>query len=269
MLDRLERYLTVEELLDLPTVTRNLPPDAPWPVLHDAAEAEPAAVRLRSNWGLGLGPIPKLVDLLEERGIKVLSMPLSDIDGLTTVVRHRDRNIASVIVVDCRDWGERQRFTLAQELGHMVLEVSPNVDNEKAARRFAGAFLVPAEALRAEIGKHRHRIGWSELFELKRVFGVSVQSLTNRCKDLGIIGNPLYRHLSREFTRRGWRSPPYKEPNTMDGEVPRRFERLCFRALAEGAVFESRAAELLGSSVHELGRLMDEPPGMEAGPSNA
>ncbi len=50
----------------------------------------------------------------------------------------------------------------------------------------------------------------------------------------------------------------------MDGEEPRRFERLCFRALAEGVISESRAAELLGHSVHELIRLMDEPPGVEA-----
>lgn len=43
-----------------------------------------------------------------------------------------------------------------------------------------------------------------------------------------------------------------------------RFERLCLRALAEGAISEAKAAELLGHSVHEFNRLMDEPPGVEA-----
>ena len=113
---------------------------------------------------------------------------------------------------------------------------------------------MPAETLRVEIGKRRKSMGWSELFDLKRLFGVSVQALAYRCKDLGIFGNPLFRQLFNEFTRRGWRNPPYKEPWAMPGEQPMRFERLCFRALAEGAISDAKAAELLGHSVHELNR---------------
>jgi hypothetical protein len=36
-------------------------------------------------------------------------------------------------------------------------------------------------------------------------------------------------------------------------------ERLCFRALAEGVISESKTAELLGISVRELTRRMDKP----------
>ena len=264
VLHLLERYLTVEEILGLPTVAWDMPREAPWPVLRDPAEAEHAARGLRAYWGLGLDPIPNLVDLLEERGIKVLSMSLTNIDGLTARVRREDRSIASVVVVNRDDWGERQRFTLAHEVGHMAIETAPKIDDEKAAHRFAGAFLMPAETLRAEIGKRRKSMGWGELFDLKRIFGVSVQALTYRCKDLGIFGAPLVRRLFDEFTRRGWRSPPYREPGAMPGERPMRFERLCFRALAEGAISEAKAAELLGHSVRELNRRMDEPPGVEA-----
>ena len=60
VLQLLERYLTVEEILGLPTVVRDMPRDAPWPVLHDLAEAEQAAICLRSHWGLGFDPIPNL-----------------------------------------------------------------------------------------------------------------------------------------------------------------------------------------------------------------
>ena len=263
VLHLLERYLAVEEILGLPTVACDMPREAPWPVLRDPAEAEQAALGMRTHWGLGLDPIPNLVDLLEERGIKVLSMELPNIGGLTARVRRENKSVASVVVVNRGDWGERQRFTLAHELGHMVLDPVAKVDEEKAAHRFAGAFLMPAETLRAEIGKHRTSIGWGELFELKRIFGVSVQALTNRCKDLGIFSAPLVRHMFNEFTRRGWRSPPYKEPWAIPGERPLRFERLCFRALSEGAMSEVKAAELLGHSVHELNRRMDEPPSVE------
>ena len=259
----LERYLAVENVLGLPTVAWDMPREAPWPVLRDPAEAEQAALGIRVHWDLGLDPIPNLVDLLEERGIKVLSMGLSNIDGLTARVRRENGNSVSVVVVNRDDWGERQRFTLAHELGHMTLDPASKVDAEKVAHRFAGAFLMPAETLWAEIGKRRKSIGWGELFELKRIFGVSVQDLTYRCRDLGIFGVPLVRRLFNEFGRRGWRNPPHKEPWAMTGEKPLRFERLCLRALSEGAISDAKAAELLGHSAIELNRRMDEPPGLE------
>ncbi len=267
VLRMLESYLTVEETLGLRSGAWDKPREASWPVVRDLSEVEQAALGLRIHWGLGLDPIPNLMELLEERGIKVLTMNLADIDGLTARVRRENRDPVSVIVLNRGDWGERQRFTVAHEIGHMVLDVSPEVNEEKAAHRFAGAFLMPAEMVRAEIGRHRNSIGWGELFELKRVFGVSVQALTYRCKDLGIFGNTLFRSLFDEFSRHGWRSPPYEEPYAMKPQTPRRFERLCYRALVEGAISDGQAAELLGISVQELNRRVEEPPDVEPVPA--
>ena len=263
VLQLLERYLTVEELLGLPSVAWDKPREAPWPVLQDPGEAEHAARGLRGHWGLGLDPIPNLVELLEERGIKVVAMRLANIGGLTARVRRGNGNVASVIVVNGGDWGERQRFTIAHELGHLVLDVVAKVNEEKAAHRFAGAFLMPAETLRAEIGKHRRSMGWSELFDLKRIFGVSVQALTYRCKELGIFSASLFRQLFDEFSEQGWRKPPYREPYDIPAEKPRRFQRLCFRAVAEGAISDVTAADLLGSSVRDFERRMRKPPSLD------
>ena len=259
----LERYLMVEELLHLRSVEWHSPREAPYPVMRDVFEADRAARSLRDHWGLGHDPIPNLVELLEEQGIKILAVDLTNIDGLTARVRRTQKSDVPVIVVNRKEWGERQRFTLAHELGHLVMDVSAKLDEEKAAHRFAGAFLMPAGALWAKIGKHRTSIGWDELFELKQIFGASVQAVTYRCKDLGIFNVSLFRRLFDEFTRRGWRTPPYKEPYAKEGEKPKRFERLTFRALAEGAISEPKAAELLGVSVRELNRRMEEPPDSE------
>ena len=49
----------------------------------------------------------------------------------------------------------------------------------------------------------------------------------------------------------------------MEGEQPMRFERLTFRAVAERAISEPKAAELLGMPVHELNQRMEEPPTLE------
>lgn len=256
----LERYLMVEELLHLPSVKWNKPREAPYPVVHDISEADRAARSLRVYWGLGSDPVPNFVELLEAQGIKVLAVDLTNIDGLTANVRRTGKDDVPVIVVNRAEWGERQRFTLAHELGHMVMDVAAKLDEEKAAHRFAGAFLMPADALWAEIGKHRKAIGWGELFELKKLFGASVQAITYRCKDLGIFSQTTFQRLFNEFERLGWRRPPYKEPYAKEGEKPKRFERLTFRALAEGAISEAKAAELLGISVQVLEQRMEEPP---------
>ena len=260
VLHLLERYLLVEELLGLHSVEWRRPPEAPYPVVRDIFEADRAARSVRDHWSLGNDPIPNLIELLEEQGIKVLAVDCAKIDGLTARVRRTGKGMVPVIVVNRHDWRERQYFTLAHELGHLIIEVASGLDEEKAAHHFAGAFLMPANALWAKIGKRRTSIGWSELFELKQLFGTSVQAVTYRCKDLGIFSETLFRRLFNDFNRFGWRRPPYEEPYAIKGEEPKRFERLTFRALAEGAVSEAKAAELLGVSVRELNWRMEEPP---------
>jgi Zn-dependent peptidase ImmA (M78 family) len=257
----LERYLAVEEALGLASIVWDRPREAPYPV-RAVADAENAARSLRTHWGLGTDAIPSMVELLEERGIKVLSVELDDIDGLTAKVRRRTGEPVPVIVVKKSAWAERKRFTLAHELGHMVMD-APAAIAEKAAHRFAGAFLMPAEALWGEIGKRRTSISLGELLHLKQLLGASFQSIAYRCRDLEIIGDSTFRALFKVFAQRGWRSPPYQEPGAIDPikEEPRRLERLCFRALAEGVIGEARAAELIGVSPRDLSRLMDEPNG--------
>jgi Zn-dependent peptidase ImmA (M78 family) len=256
----LERYLAVEDALGLASVKWDCPVEAPYPVA-EVAGAENAARALRTHWGIGIEPILNLAELLEERGIKILPVDLSDIDGLTAKVRRKNSDPIPVIVIKSGAWAERKRFTLAHELGHMVMEVRPDVNAEKAVDRFAGAFLMPAEALWREIGKRRTTISLGEFLRLKELFGTSIQAITYRCRDLGIINDALYRRLFQTFHERGWRRPPFEEPGALDPsqEQPHRMERLCFRALAEGVLSESRVAEILGVSVHELIRRMDQP----------
>lgn len=258
-LQLLERYLAVEDLLGLKSVEWEQPRSAPYP-LHDVRDAEDAARSVREEWGLGHDPVPKLAELLEERGIKVLSINLDDIDGLAARVMRKERDAARVIVVRRNIWAERKRFTLAHELGHMVMTPTAGVDEERAAHRFAGAFLMPADVVRAEIGAQRSAISIGELVAIKERFGVSVQAIAYRCLDLGIIEKKVFSSLFKEFTKRGWRKEPFAEPACISPEYeePKRFERLCYRALAEGVIGESRAAEMLGITLQTLDQRLAE-----------
>ena len=255
VLHRLERYLTIEEVLDLQSVHWEQPRWAPYPVFNGLHEADRAASNLRNDWGLGLNPIPDMAELMEDRGIKIFCCSLSDgIDGMTADVRREGHSDAHVIVIDEDVSRDRQRFTIAHEIGHIVLDVSPGMGREMAVHRFAGAFLMPEEALWASIGKHRSNIDWRELLGLKLAFGMSIQAITHRCRALGIISQALLTRLVDTFAEVGWRGPPYREPLDMVGNRLGRFERLCFRALAEGAISESKAAELLEVPVGDLDR---------------
>src|SRR5260221_4665526 len=74
----LERYLTIEDVLGLARVVWDRPREAPYPI-NEVADAENAARALRTHSSLGINPILNLSELLEEHGIKILSVELSDI----------------------------------------------------------------------------------------------------------------------------------------------------------------------------------------------
>ncbi|RME45290.1 MAG: ImmA/IrrE family metallo-endopeptidase [Caldilineae bacterium] len=236
----LERYLDVESLFGEPL--RFALPAAFNPHITSLEEVEKAALSLRRAWHLGQGPVESLVEVLEERGIRVGQVEgHNDFDTLTLWANDH----TPVIVVKRGIPGDRQRFNLAHELGHLVLEPTSDVNAEKAANRFAGAFLVPAPAARRELGSHRQTLHIFELHLLKHKYGLSMQAWIYRAKDLGILSETAAGRLFQQFRRQGWHR---QEPgDAIPPEEPERMKRLVLRALAEDLISESRAAELLGT----------------------
>lgn len=255
---QLMRYLRVEELVGTSIKDWDKPRQFPFPI-RSIIEAEWAAHRVRDDWNLGNDPIPHLSDFLEERGFKVILVDMPEsIAGVTCFVENNLGPKLPVIVTSHRITGERQRFTIAHELGHLLLDiVNPAINIEKACDKFAGAFLMPERVLWETLGKVRKNISIGELLVLKRFLGVSIQALTYRAKDLGIINEYTYRSLYSEFSKRHWLKPPYAEPSPVQTEIPHRFRRLCFRALSEEIIDESFASELLDIPITELRKALE------------
>ena len=148
---------------------------------------------------------------------------------------------------------ERQRFTIAHELGHRVLDIPSTISEEKACQRFAGAFLAPGNELFREVGRRRINFGFGELIEIKQMFGISAAALVMRMRDLGIITEATLRGVFRGIGG-SWRT---EEPRPLKRqELPTRFRRLCLRALAENEISVSKAAELLRLRVGEIEGIM-------------
>jgi Zn-dependent peptidase ImmA (M78 family)/transcriptional regulator with XRE-family HTH domain len=262
ILSEVERYIEIERIVHLDGGEPALPNKR---VVRSLEEAEGAAYELRDSWQLGDDAIPHLCELLEEKGIKICAISLpSKVFGVQAVINTADRKKLPVIVVNADNPGERQRFTVAHELAHLFLTVKSDLDVESACHRFAGAFLLPADVLKREVGKVRRSVTPLELFELKRLFGISAQAVAYRCKDLGIISPSACTGIFKMFNARGWRK---EEPVYIPKESPARFERLCVRALSEGLISESKASELLQKTIKEVVDSMDEPPeGADARP---
>ena len=211
-------------------------------------DAEHAAGQLRERWELGHDPIANVTTMLEDRLVHVVEIDADDrFDGISAVVSDDEGTIVAAGVVAQRGRpGERQRLSLAHELGHLVLAVDDHLDEEKAAFRFAGALLAPADVLRNAIGSKRTVIDLEELLLYKRRFGISLQALLYRLHDLRVITDTYYKQWCMQISKRGWRK---QEPAELPPERPQWLQRNVLRALAEGLMSPGEATDMLGEPV--------------------
>ncbi len=128
-----------------------------------------------------------------------------------------------------------------------MLEISSEVDAEKAGHRFAAAFLAPARAVRRELGRSRQTLDAYELLLLKKKYGMSMATWIYRAKDLGILNDSDTQRHWQEFGTRNWHKREPGEP--LPTEQPQRMVRLIRRLLAEDIISRSRAKELLGEPI--------------------
>jgi len=241
----LERYVVLEHLLGEQPHTTVARLRA---AVGRTRDPEEAAERLRGHWQIGGDAIESMVEVLEDNGVKVLVLPEA---GPMNVCSYELNEGQPAIVVsrtlagsggDCP--GDRQRFSLAHELGRFVLDDdSSAADREAVAHRFAAAFLVPAQAARRELGESRSNVTTAELALLKRKYGFSMQAWIRRSEELGILRPAGAKAALAAAKSAGWED---KEPVDVAFEEPQRMLRLALRAWAEGIVSESRAAELSG-----------------------
>ncbi len=206
-------------------------------------EVEQVAEQLRQRWQLGLNPLSDLVDVLESHGVLVIITKVSKLDKFDGLQAHVAEQ--PVVVVSSNWPGDRQRFTLAHELGHLLLDsrLTAELDPEKACNRFASAFILPAFSMRRYLGAKRHNLEVRELYLLKHEFGLSMMACLHRASELHIIDKTAYQRLLKVFSSQGWHK---QEPEEAYPEVHTQlFQQLVCRALGEGIISEPKAAELL------------------------
>lgn len=250
ILDQVERRLEIENLFPNPLVQSFSFPKGLPSLIASMEEIEEIALHLRQEWDLGLAPITSFVDLLEEHGLRVFMVDVNHpgFDGLAGTLSDQ----IPIIVVGDSWTGDRQRFTLAHELGHLVLagRLPPRIDEELASNRFAGALLMPKSTMVQEMGKKRSAVEIRELMLLKEEYGISMNALCYRLRDLLIISEPYFNQLKTLFKKNKWH---IQEPGApYPSEKVHVFKHRVLHALSEDIIGESKAAELLNMTIKEF-----------------
>jgi Zn-dependent peptidase ImmA (M78 family)/transcriptional regulator with XRE-family HTH domain len=251
--DALRRYLELEELLNIETQFVNPLKDF---VISDLKSVDLAANELRNIWKLGLNAIPNTIELLEDHHVKVIEIE-SDVklDGFSTIANDK-YPLVILNRTKLDEKADRKRWTALHELGHIVLNLRHLGDDEKQKEKychhFAGALLFPREIILKELGDKRSRLSFNELGALKAEYGISMQAIVYRAKDLEIISESYFRQFYQIFNQLGYRKnePPKYDFNGK--EKSHRFRQLLFRALAEEVISMSKAASLNNQKLAEF-----------------
>ena len=167
-------------------------------------------------------PIRNLMHRLESHGIVVLTLP-EEIEKLDAFSLWVDGTIP-VIVLNPGKPGDRQRMNQAHEIAHLVLHQSfhGGANIEKEAKQFAAAFLLPEESMRQELIPP---ITISGLAEMKLRWGVALQALIVRARELDIVSQRQEKYLMLQINKRGWRM---QEPEALNiiPEKPRALRKM-------------------------------------------
>lgn len=200
------------------------------------------ARQIRTQASQPRGPITDVVAVAESLGIVVLEwdIPSAKIDAIAAV-----RAEGLSIVLLRRDApADRRRFTLAHEVGHVVMHDEHTGSQEAEADEFASELLMPARDIRSQL------VGLTlpRLLELKRQWGVSMAALIRRARDLGELDDPDYRALMIRLSSAGYRT---EEPGDLALEHPTLLPR-ALRAHRAAGLTDEDLARRATLSIHEF-----------------
>lgn len=212
----------LDEAINFPTV------NVPEYDIKDFGEdgIDEIAERVRSDWGLGLGPISNVLALLESNGVLVSRYEMTGERVEAFSFWNGPRPF--IFMASEKKAGVRSRFDLAHELGHLVMhrhvdaaEIEDRAtlkEIERQADRFAGAFLLPKHSFPIEVFTPR----LDAFVDLKRRWRVSIQAMIYRCSDLGLFDDVQILNMRKQVSYRKWRTQePLDDPSIIPLENPR------------------------------------------------
>lgn len=234
-------------------------------------QAEDAAIAFRHRMGIGLGKAGDLLTSLElDMGIRVFCRGLPD--GSISGLYAYDTAVGACILVNANHPRRRRLQTLAHEAAHFVADRSfadvlddrptPLTVEERFARRFGYAFLMPSATVRQRFGAllaQRNGIDVKGLVLLAHQFDVTTEAMCRRLEELELLAQGTWSSIKE----RGFSSSMEKEvlgdaePISRPPLVAPRLAYLAARALADGILSEGQVCELLVLDRSELSSVVE------------
>lgn len=241
-----ERYLELENLIAPNEKTEYFYYEN---IIENANDAETAAKRIREEWKLGYDPIPDVVEMLEDKGYKVIEIDApegfdgmkADVDGKKIIVLKRSNKKEEDVV--------RKRLTALHELAHHSLTFSAKLSDkelERLCHTFSSAVLYPEDMAKKELSKDRFHFYQNELILIKERWGISFSAIFSRALHLGIITSFIYKRFNIGYRERGLH---LNEPGRfLSKEKPVKMQRFVYMGLSKEILTINEAAYFLGMS---------------------
>jgi Zn-dependent peptidase ImmA (M78 family)/transcriptional regulator with XRE-family HTH domain len=215
LLDQIESQMFLTQL-QVASLLRDLEIDAPNEFMTLDPEDYDGGPRfiaqmVRRLWRIPPGPIPNLVRVIESAGAVVVfrDFRTPKLDGMSCW----PRGCPALFFINSQLPADRARFTLAHELGHLIMHATPPAgDPESEANEFASEFLMPS----AEISADLRDLSITRLPSLKAHWGTSMSSIIKAASSLGFTSPGKTKSLYVQLSRRGYRiNEPYSpQPET-------------------------------------------------------
>ncbi len=217
--------------------------DIPYLDISEHESPEQIAKAIRILWRVPRGPIDNLTQLVESKGIIVVKIefPSEQFDGFSLWMG----NGQFVIFINKKTPGDRYRFTLAHELGHIIMHRIPTLEMDSEADRFAAELLMPKEDILYDL----RILKLERLLFLKKRWKVSMQAIIYRAKELGTINDRYYRYLFTMIGKLGYRT---SEPGGFEPERTRALDEMISFHIQELGYSINELAELLKMRINEL-----------------
>lgn len=208
----------------------------------------PSAVarELRRLWQIPSGPIRNVTTFVEGAGGVVFNCDFESgvIDGVSQWPIDDD-SMPPIMFINENLPGDRYRFTISHELGHVIMHHLPSSDLECEADEFASEFLMPAADIRDQL----ENLTIEKAADLKSQWKVSISAIIRRAKDLRVISSEQYTALMKRMSYLGFRKC---EPVPIPVEQPRLFKSLFDVVRVQEGKTDSEICEILSITVDDL-----------------
>ena len=237
----------------------------------DSDFIEEAANSVRKEWQAPSGPLPDVIEKIEQSGILVsrIHVRAEKVDAFSQWSNHF--KIPFIVLSRDKASASRQRFDAVHELAHILLHQNVNQNHmnnkstykllEDQANSFASFMLLPERDFLGEL----YAPTLDGLLSLKERWGVSVAAMIMRCKSLDLLDDMAAKRMWMNYTRRGWRKgEPYD--GKMEKESPLLIRRSFEMLLEESVQSVADICKALPFPLEDLEEIADLEPGTLGAP---